>query len=75
MLHPGSRFQMDGDLLETYLLWLIEAHAHASEAGRVRIRPHRVRSVRAVSAAVTPGGHAIRRVGVRSPLNFSHCSA
>jgi hypothetical protein len=39
MLHPGSRFQMAGDLLETYLLWLIEAHAHASEAGRVRIRP------------------------------------
>jgi hypothetical protein len=21
MLHPGSRFQMAGDLLETYLLW------------------------------------------------------
>jgi hypothetical protein len=39
MLHPGSRFQMAGDLLETYLLWLIEAHAHASEGGRVRIRP------------------------------------
>lgn len=39
MLHPGSRFQMAGDLLETYLLWLIEAHAHASEAGRMRIRP------------------------------------
>jgi hypothetical protein len=39
MLHPGSRFQMAGDLLETYLLRLIEAHAHASEAGRVRIRP------------------------------------
>jgi len=31
MLHPGSRFQMAGDLLETYLLWLIEAHAHVSE--------------------------------------------
>ena len=29
---------MAGDLLETYLLWLIEAHAHASEAGRVRNR-------------------------------------
>jgi hypothetical protein len=29
MLHPGSRFQMAGDLLETYLLWLIEAHALA----------------------------------------------
>jgi hypothetical protein len=39
MLHPGSRFQMAGDLLETYLLWLIEAHAHASEAGRVRSGP------------------------------------
>jgi hypothetical protein len=38
MLHPGSRFQMAGDLLETYLLWLIEAHAHAWEAGRVRCR-------------------------------------
>lgn len=63
MLHPGSRFQMAGDLLETYLLWLIEAHAHASEAGRVRIRPRprrMPRSVRAVSAAVTPGGHAYR---------------
>jgi hypothetical protein len=24
MLHPGSRFQMAGDLVETYLLWLIE---------------------------------------------------
>jgi hypothetical protein len=61
MLHPGNRFQMAGDLLETYLLWLIEAHAHASEAGRVRIRPgprRMPRSVRAVSAAVTPGGHA-----------------
>jgi hypothetical protein len=61
MLHPGSRFQMAGDLLETYLLWLIEAHAHASEAGRVRIRPgprRMPRSVRAVSAAVTPGGRA-----------------
>jgi hypothetical protein len=64
MLHPGSRFQMAGDLLETYLLWLIEAHAHASEAGRVRIRPRprrMPRSVRAVSAAVTPGGRAIGR--------------
>jgi hypothetical protein len=30
---------MAGGLLETYLLWLIEAHAHAPEAGRVRIRP------------------------------------
>ena len=61
MLHPGSRFQMVGDLLETYLPWLIEAHAHASEAGRVRIRPgprRMPRSVRAVSAAVTPGGRA-----------------
>jgi hypothetical protein len=29
MLHPGSRFQMAGDLLETYLLWLTEAHALA----------------------------------------------
>ena len=27
------------DLLETHLLWLSEAHAHAPEAGRVRIRP------------------------------------
>ena len=64
MLHPGSRFQMAGDLLETYLLWLIEAHAHASEAGRVRIRPgprRMPRSVCAVSAAVAPGGHAYRR--------------
>jgi hypothetical protein len=63
MLHPGSRFQMAGDLLETHLLWLIEAHAHAPEAGRVRIRPgprRMPRSVRAVSAAVTPGGHAYR---------------
>jgi hypothetical protein len=65
MLHPGSRFQMAGDLLETYLLWLFEAHAHASEAGRVRIRPgprKMRRSVRAVSAAVTPSGHAYRSV-------------
>lgn len=30
---------MAGDLLKTYLLWLIEAHAHAPEAGRVHIRP------------------------------------
>jgi hypothetical protein len=30
---------MAGDLLETYLLWLIEAHAQAPEAGRMRIRP------------------------------------
>ena len=63
MLHPSSRFQMAGDLLETYLLWLIEAHAHASETGRVRIRPgprRMPRSVRAASAAVTPGGHAYR---------------
>jgi hypothetical protein len=63
LLHPGSRFQMAGDLLETYLLWLIEAHAHAPEAGRVHIRPaprRMPRSVRAVSAAVTLGGHAYR---------------
>jgi hypothetical protein len=30
MLHPGSRFKMAGDLLETYLLWLTEAHALAA---------------------------------------------
>lgn len=30
---------MAGDLPETYLLWLIEAHTLASEAGHVRIRP------------------------------------
>ena len=29
MLYPGSRFQMAGDLLETYLLWLTGAHALA----------------------------------------------
>lgn len=29
MLHPGSRFQMAGDLLETHLLWLTEAPALA----------------------------------------------
>jgi len=46
------------------------AHAHGSEAGRVRIRPRprrTPRSVRAVSAAVTPGGHAYRRLRARSP--------
>jgi hypothetical protein len=31
MLYPGSRFQMAGDLLETYLRRMIEAHAHALE--------------------------------------------
>lgn len=39
MLHPGSRFQMAGDLLETYLLWLIEAHACVG--GRPRAHPAR----------------------------------
>jgi len=41
---------MAGDLLETYLLWLIDAHAHASEAGRVRIRPRPRRIPRSVRA-------------------------
>jgi hypothetical protein len=56
---------MAGDLLETYLLRLIEAHAHASGADRVRIRPGprtMPRPVRAVSAAVIPGGRADRRI-------------
>ena len=39
MLHPGSRFQMAGELLETYLLWLIEAHACVG--GRPRAHPAR----------------------------------
>jgi hypothetical protein len=71
MLHPGSRFQLAGDPLETYLLWLTEAHTHASEAGRLRIRPvprRMPRSVWAVSAAVTPGGRAYQ-AGTRGPVN------
>jgi hypothetical protein len=58
MPHPGSWFQMAGDLLETYLLWLIEAHTHASQAGRGRIRPgprRMPRSMRAVSVVPLDG--------------------
>jgi hypothetical protein len=39
MLHPGSRFQMAGDLLEPYLLWLTEAHALAAATGLPRPKP------------------------------------
>ena len=63
MLHPGSRFQMAGDLLETYLLWLIEAHAHVSEAGRVRIRPGHAECPDRYMPSAQPshrGGHAYR---------------
>ena len=63
MLHPGSRFQMAGDLLETHLLWLIEAPAHASEAGHVRIRPSHAECPDRYAPSAQPshrGGHAYR---------------